>query len=383
MKLPAVATHAVDATTPENTAVTPTDGELPQDFSRLLAGRLAPLSSQTVTQDRRERPAQPERILTADAPETGLMDADEPLVERENMRQEDDQHPVLQALFAMLPPPAGASRPALTESAAGQTAADVFIIDTPSPIEAQQADSHQRSTSENYAAAAADKPSDPASQNSRTALSVLADSSEPPPLSPPRSIHITPSSNHGADPSPPIAAGASSSAASAFSPPLNTLPPSQGGQPIPGSTPLAAPLGSPEWQQSLGQQLVLFTRHGQQNAELRLHPQELGALQISLKVEDGRAQLHVASANGQVRVALEAALPHLRSALAESGIQLGQSSIGSDTPPEWQSAQQDSQQHHHSWQRQGAREESSALAEHLPASPSSGLIPAGGVDIFA
>ena len=58
----------------------------------------------------------------------------------------------------------------------------------------------------------------------------------------------------------------------------------------------------------------MFSRNGQQNAELRLHPQELGALQISLKMEDNQAQLHFASAHSQVRAAIEAAMPSLRSA---------------------------------------------------------------------
>ncbi len=74
----------------------------------------------------------------------------------------------------------------------------------------------------------------------------------------------------------------------------------------------------------------MFSRNGQQSAELRLHPQELGALQISLKMEDNQAQLHFASAHSQVRAALEAAMPSLRHALAESGVQLGQSSVGSE-----------------------------------------------------
>ena len=43
---------------------------------------------------------------------------------------------------------------------------------------------------------------------------------------------------------------------------------------------LSAPLGSHEWQQSLSQHVTLFTRQGQQSAELRLHPQDLGQVQI-------------------------------------------------------------------------------------------------------
>ncbi|MEN3258087.1 flagellar hook-length control protein FliK [Sodalis endosymbiont of Spalangia cameroni] len=96
----------------------------------------------------------------------------------------------------------------------------------------------------------------------------------------------------------------------------------------PPSAMIAAQLGSDEWQQALGQQLVMFARNNQSNAELRLHPADLGSLQISLHIQDNQLQIHMVSDHAQVRDTLQAALPHLRSALAESGIQLGQSSVG-------------------------------------------------------
>ncbi|MEG0057659.1 flagellar hook-length control protein FliK [Hafnia sp.] len=105
---------------------------------------------------------------------------------------------------------------------------------------------------------------------------------------------------------------------------------------------LNAQLGSSEWQQALGQQIMMFNRNGQHSAELRLHPQDLGTLQISLRIDDNQAQLHMASGHSQVRAALEAALPQLRTALADSGIQLGQSSVGSDAQPQWNGSQQNS-----------------------------------------
>lgn len=104
-------------------------------------------------------------------------------------------------------------------------------------------------------------------------------------------------------------------------------------QPLPvASAPvLSAPLGSHEWQQTFSQQVMLFTRQGQQSAQLRLHPEELGQVHISLKLDDNQAQLQMVSPHSHVRAALEAALPMLRTQLAESGIQLGQSSISSES----------------------------------------------------
>lgn len=172
---------------------------------------------------------------------------------------------------------------------------------------------------------------------------------------------------------------ASNPAVAATSSALLTAPP---------TPPLNSPLGSPEWQQALSQQVLMFNRQGQQSAELRLHPQELGALHISLKIEDNQAQLHFASAHGQVRAAIEAAMPHLRTSLAESGIELGQSSVGSEPSPQWQQAQQQSQQGGGSQSSAGSPHHGTsgiAVADALlvPASLQNRVNGSQGVDIFA
>lgn len=148
---------------------------------------------------------------------------------------------------------------------------------------------------------------------------------------------------------------------------------------------LNAQLGSPEWQQALNQQVLMFHRNGQQSAELRLHPQELGALQITLKLDDSQAQLHIASAHGQVRAAVEAAMPQLRHALAESGINLGQSSVGSESMPQGQQAQQQNagQQGQPSYRDNHAGSEPAAEALSAPQALQAMARAVSGVDIFA
>ncbi len=106
---------------------------------------------------------------------------------------------------------------------------------------------------------------------------------------------------------------------------------------------LNQPVNTPAWQQEMSQQLAIFYRHGVQNAELRLHPEDLGALQISMRVVNNQAQMHFVTENHQVRAALEAAMPHLRTSLAESGIDLGQSSVGDEGASSWQSSRQSGQ----------------------------------------
>ncbi|HDJ1441209.1 TPA: flagellar hook-length control protein FliK [Serratia rubidaea] len=161
--------------------------------------------------------------------------------------------------------------------------------------------------------------------------------------------------------------------------------------PQPAATPTApaapllnAPLGSPEWQQALSQQVLMFHRGGQQSAELRLHPQELGSLQITLKLDDQQAQLHIASPHGQVRAAVEAAMPQLRHALAESGINLGQSSVGGEPSPQ-QSQQQTSQEHGRpsSYREQHGGAELPTEASAAPPALQALARAVDGVDIFA
>jgi len=152
---------------------------------------------------------------------------------------------------------------------------------------------------------------------------------------------------------------------------------------------LNAQLGSPEWQQQLGQQVMMFNRQGVQSAELRLHPQDLGSIQISMKIEDGQAQMHFVSGHSAVRSAIEAAMPDLKTALADNGISLGQSSVGSDSS-QWQQAQQQSSQsgsqqgNASSWAAFNADGVNSAAdALPVPASIAQRISGSNSVDIFA
>lgn len=168
--------------------------------------------------------------------------------------------------------------------------------------------------------------------------------------------------------------------------PTNITQPANATVNAPATPQLNAQLGSPEWQQALSQQVLIFHRNGQQSAELRLYPQELGALQITLKLDDNQAQLHITSAHGQVRSAVEAALPHLRHALAESGIHLGQSSVGGESLPHPQHSSQ--QQSSHSSGQPSYREQHGGTENELDAISAPAALQAmarsvDGVDVFA
>ena len=156
--------------------------------------------------------------------------------------------------------------------------------------------------------------------------------------------------------------------------------------PAPAQT-LAPPVGSAEWAPALGHQMLRMTAGGQQVAELNLNPAGLGPLKITLSVGDNQAQAMFVSAHESVRKAVEAALPQLRSTLAEQGISLGQTSVGAESRP-WAGAGGFGQQQEH---RQNASSNgasypgaarSEAAAAPLPARTGAPSRTAG-IDTFA
>ena len=107
------------------------------------------------------------------------------------------------------------------------------------------------------------------------------------------------------------------------------------GQALPAAPALAmqSALGSAAWGDEFGQHLLNMVHRGEQQVDLYLHPRELGALSVSLSLDDQGARAQFFSAHGAVRSAVEQALPHLREALAQQGISLGETSVGDQRQP--------------------------------------------------
>ena len=90
-------------------------------------------------------------------------------------------------------------------------------------------------------------------------------------------------------------------------------------------------VGGAEWGKALGQHVVQMTNAGHQVAELQLNPPGLGPLKVTLNLNDNQMQAMFVSAHAAVRAAVEQALPQLRATLAESGISLGNTSVGAES----------------------------------------------------
>lgn len=95
---------------------------------------------------------------------------------------------------------------------------------------------------------------------------------------------------------------------------------------------LTPAVGTPGWDQALGQKVVWMVAGEQQSASLTLNPPDLGPLQVVLNVSNSQATATFSAAQPEVRQALEAALPKLRDMLGEAGIQLGQATVNSGSP---------------------------------------------------
>jgi flagellar hook-length control protein FliK len=95
---------------------------------------------------------------------------------------------------------------------------------------------------------------------------------------------------------------------------------------------ITTPVGSQHWESAVGNSLVVMTGSGRDRAELVLTPPQLGRVEVSITMKGDEASAIFVSANPAVRDALESALPRLREVLADAGITLGQTQIGSESP---------------------------------------------------
>ena len=95
------------------------------------------------------------------------------------------------------------------------------------------------------------------------------------------------------------------------------------------------PVGSHSWAADVGNQLVWMAGNQSSRAELVLTPPQMGKVEISLTISGDHATASFVSANPEVRAALEEAMPRLREVLADAGVTLGQTQVGSESPKQW------------------------------------------------
>lgn len=107
--------------------------------------------------------------------------------------------------------------------------------------------------------------------------------------------------------------------------------------PAPGATTLPATalptstLDPAELPLRLGERLRWLVDGGLQEARLRLHPRELGAIDIRVQVDAGTAKVWFTADHPAARAALETALPQLRERFASEGLALSSPTVSSQS----------------------------------------------------
>ncbi|WEN14606.1 flagellar hook-length control protein FliK [Rhodanobacter sp. AS-Z3] len=122
-------------------------------------------------------------------------------------------------------------------------------------------------------------------------------------------------------------ASASSDAASAQLLAASTMPAATAPA-APVSVPLASPVGTPAFTQELGQQVAWFVSHDVKQASIRLHPEELGSLDLKISVSHGRVDVSFQAQHPGAVTALQQSLPQLGDMLAQHGLSLGNAEVG-------------------------------------------------------
>ena len=100
---------------------------------------------------------------------------------------------------------------------------------------------------------------------------------------------------------------------------------------------ITVPLSQNEWGDQFNQQIIWLGQQKIKSALIKLNPQELGPLEINLKIDKQAAQLNINSHSVHVRDALDQAIPRLREMMAEQGVNLTDVNIEANTKNQDQS----------------------------------------------
>jgi flagellar hook-length control protein FliK len=132
------------------------------------------------------------------------------------------------------------------------------------------------------------------------------------------------------------------------------------------TTHVATPLGRPEWAGALSDKVTWLVGQRVQVADIQITPPQLGPVEVRISIQNDQASIAFVSGHAVVRDALQAALPRLGELFAQSGLSLGQTSVGAES---FQGQQQGFQQ------PDGARRD----GDGLPATDGHALASAAGI----
>lgn len=92
--------------------------------------------------------------------------------------------------------------------------------------------------------------------------------------------------------------------------------------------PVIAPAGTQAFTRELGQHVAWFVSHDIKEARIRLHPEELGSLDLKISVSHGRVDVNFQAQHPGAVLAVQQSLPQLEQMLAQHGLSLGNTEVG-------------------------------------------------------
>jgi flagellar hook-length control protein FliK len=98
--------------------------------------------------------------------------------------------------------------------------------------------------------------------------------------------------------------------------------------------PVHVPVGNAAWADEIGSRLVVMTESGNHTASLKLSPEHLGPLEISIVVRDDKTSVWFGAAHADTRAAIETALPRLREMFQAQGLSLADAGVFREPPRE-------------------------------------------------
>jgi len=100
----------------------------------------------------------------------------------------------------------------------------------------------------------------------------------------------------------------------------------------PSAMALSSPVGSSAWTDELGAKLTWMAGQGIESASLRLSPEHLGPLQVTISVHEGQTSVWFGAAQPDTRTALQQSLPQLRQLFASQGLTLADAGVSREPP---------------------------------------------------
>jgi len=107
------------------------------------------------------------------------------------------------------------------------------------------------------------------------------------------------------------------------------------------TTAVAVPVQDTRWGDSFSERVVWITGQQVQAAEIHVEPPQLGPIEVRVSITNDQANLLFTAPHAVARDAIQMSLPRLQEMLVDSGLTLGNVSVGAHTPGDQQARYRD------------------------------------------